>query len=153
MMTKCWVTYVILRPGLLHHNYLIIPLKLKGFGVPMIRCLLTLRGLLARGSLYVAHNLRFSNNMDLTLSNAFMRPKVSIPISFVMFETKAACCLVAVLLVVYACDCLSERLVVSACSRLGGVDPCMAAPLVRTWRSMLSPVYYAQTARSKPRAK
>ena len=68
-------------------------------------------------------------------------------------ETKSARCLVAVLLVVYACDCLSERLVVSACSRLGGVDPCMAAPLVRTWRSMLSPVYYAQTARSKPRAK
>ena len=51
----------------------------------MIRCLLTLRGLPARSSLYVVLNLRFSNNLDLTLSNAFMKPKVSIRISFVMF--------------------------------------------------------------------
>ena len=100
-MTKCWVTYVILRPGLLHHNYLIIHLKLKGFGVPMIRCLLTLRGLLARGSLYVVHNLRFRNNLDLTLSNAFMRPKVSIPISFVMSGDDSRQNLHAVLLLCY----------------------------------------------------
>ena len=84
-MTKCWATYVIHRAGLLHHNYLIIPLKSKGSGVPMIRCSLTLRGLPARGSSYVVLNLRFSNNLDLTLSNAFMKPKVSIRISFVMF--------------------------------------------------------------------
>ena len=61
------------------------PLKSIGSGVPMIRCSLTLRGLPARGSSYVVLNLRFSNNLDLTLSNAFMKPKVSIRISFVMF--------------------------------------------------------------------
>ena len=88
MMTKCWVTDVILHPELLHHSYLIIPLKSKEFGVPMIRCLLTLLGLLALGSLYVVHNLRFSNNMDLMLSSAFMRPKVSIP----MVSVFTHCC-------------------------------------------------------------
>ena len=50
----------------------------------MIRCLLVLLGLLAPGSSYVVHNLRFSNSKDLMLSSASMRPKVSIPISFVM---------------------------------------------------------------------
>ena len=141
-MTKCWVTYVILRPGLLHHNYLIISLKSKGFGVPMIRCLLTLLGLLARGSLYVVHNLRFSNNMDLTLSNAFMRPKVLIPISFVMSGDDSGQNLHAVLLLCY----LWCTLVIACRSVVLRLHAVGSKP----WRSTLSPVYYAQTARSKP---
>ena len=100
-MTKCWAIDVILLPELLHHSYLIIPPKSKEFGVPMIRCLLILPGLLAPGSSYVVHNLRFSNSKDLTLSSAFMRTKVSNPTFSVTFgvdsgqnlHVSLSCCL------------------------------------------------------------
>ena len=100
-MTKCWAIDVILFPELLHHSYLIIPPKSKEFGVPMIRCLLILPGLLAPGSSYVVHNLRFSNSKDLPLSSAFMRTKVSNPTFSVTFgvdsgqnlHVSLSCCL------------------------------------------------------------
>ena len=79
MMTKYWVTDVILPPELLLHSYRIIPPKSKEFGVPMIGCSLILLGLLARGSSHAVHNRRFNNNMGSTLSNAFMRPKALNP--------------------------------------------------------------------------
>ena len=72
-------------------------------------------------------------------------------------ETKSACCLVAVLLVVFTCDCLSERFVVSFMylHAVGSEVLALAwrRPLLGTWRSMSLAAYYAQTARPKPRAK
>ena len=108
-MTKYWVTDVILHPELLHHSYLIIPLKSKEFGVPMIRCLLTLLGLLALGSSYVVHNLRFSNNKDLLLSSLYeakgFDPHLLRDVRR-RLGTKSACGLVAWLLIGCAWDCL-----------------------------------------------
>ena len=104
--------------------------------VQMIRCLLTLRGHRDRGSLYVVLNLRFSN-LDSTLSNAFTKPQASIRHLLRdvrrRFVTKSVRCLVAVLLVVFPCDCLSVRFDVSFMYlRVVGSDvlaSCIAAPL------------------------
>ena len=77
MTPKCLVTCVIQPPERLHHSCLIIRLRSKVFEAPMIRCLLTPRGHLDRGSLCVELSQQSNNKLALMLSNVFMKPKAS----------------------------------------------------------------------------
>ena len=84
MIPKCLGTCVIHPPGLSHHRCPITLLRSKAFEVPMIRCLLTPRGHLDRGSLCVELSQQSNNRLAWMLSIVFMKPESSILTSYVM---------------------------------------------------------------------